>query len=580
MTYHFSYSAHGTYGHVVGLIDSLPIRGGVVVDLGCGFGAVAEPLAERGFEYIGLELDPAGVKDLQARGFEAHELDLWGVRDRPLAKGLGEIVGDREVSAVLLLDVIEHCPDTTSFLSDVAEALVSLDRPLLVVSIPNVAHVDIAAKLLSGEFTYTDTGLLDRTHVQLWTEGRVHDELRRHGWMQVADNDFLLRRSDQYDGEHPLLAENTPLGQWVRRVRESADDVAYVNQFIRAFALAPSAGGGTPQAPAPEPALSVVMRTVGDRMGNLREALLCLAAQAEVDFEVELIVHSTDPSRVEEVQKLVDEFGPEHADRIHVRQAIGGGRARPLNVGLDAARGRYVAFLDDDDLVTADWVANFTERAAKHPARVIRSLAVLQDVTKLEGFESLPYLAASGFRSPYPPVFDFVQHLVANQTPIHTFAVPRRLVKSLRLRFDESLPVTEDWDFLLRVASLAGVEDTGEVTAIYHWWLDQNGSAGAWSPEVWTGTRRAILDRLTSQPMVLAPAFARQVVSWAEQNVEGRTALAEAEGRAAVATAGIQAYERSRAWRATAPLRTGVKLARRSLGKARRELVARAQPAD
>jgi SAM-dependent methyltransferase len=579
MTYHFSYSAHGTYGHIVDLIDSLPIRGGVVLDLGCGFGAVAEPLAERGFDYVGVELDPDGVKDLRARGFEAYELDLWGVRDRPLAKALSEFVGERDVSAVLLLDVIEHCPDTAPFLSDVADAVVSLDRPLLVVSIPNVAHVDIAARLLAGDFSYTETGLLDRTHVQLWTEGRVHVELRRHGWMQVAANDFCLRRSDQFDAGHPLLAENTPLGQWVRRTRELADDAAYVNQFVRAFALAPSTGGGGPPPPPPEPALSVVIRTMGDRMGHLREALLCLAAQTDPDFEVELVVHSSDPLRVEHVQELVHEFSPDHADRIHVRHVIGGGRARPLNVGLDTARGRYVAFLDDDDLVTSDWVANFTRTASRHQARVIRSLAVLQDVTKLDGHEGLPYLATSGFRSPYPPVFDFVQHLVANQTPIHTFAVPRRLVQTLRLRFDESLPVTEDWDFLLRVTSLAGVEDTGVVTAIYHWWLDQNGSAGAWSPEVWAGTRRTILDRLTAQPMVLSPNFARQVVAWAERGAESRTALADAEGRAAVATAGIEAFERSRAWRATTPLRRGFKLARRALGKARRQLAGRmAQP--
>jgi SAM-dependent methyltransferase len=578
MTYHFSFSEHGTYGHVLGLVDGLPLRGGVVLDLGCGFGAVAEPLAERGFEYVGVELDPLSVADLRQRGFEAHELDLWGVADRPLAKPLGEIVGEREVSMVLLLDVIEHCPNTEAFLTDVAEALVSLDRPLLVVSIPNVAHVDVAAKLLAGEFTYTETGLLDRTHVQLWTERRVRDELRTHGWMQVADNDFQLRRSDQFDEEHPLLAENTPLGHWVRRLREHADDSAYVNQFVRAYALAPSPGPGHVRPPSPEPALSVVVRTMGDRMGNLREALLCLAAQTDPDFEVELVVHSPDAARVEAVQDLVHEFAPDLADKVHVRQAIGGGRARPLNIGLEAARGRYVAFLDDDDLVTADWVATFTHAAAENPGRVIRSLAVLQDIRQVVG--PLPYLATSGFRSPYPATFDFVQHLVANQTPIHTIAVPQRLVSTLRLRFDESLPVTEDWEFLLRVATLASVEDTGEVTAIYHWWLDQGGSAGAWAPDVWSGTRRTILERLTSEPLVLSPRFAQQLVTWAEDSVAGRTALGEAEARAAAASAGVAAFERSRAWRATAPLRSGAVFARRALGRARREVAAARDRSD
>ena len=57
-----------------------------------------------------------------------------------------------------------------------------------------------------------------------------------------------LRRSDQYEAGHPLQAEDGPLGAWVRQLRERVDDYAYVNQFIRAFSLAPAPAA--PAAPA------------------------------------------------------------------------------------------------------------------------------------------------------------------------------------------------------------------------------------------------------------------------------------------------------------------------------------------
>ena len=266
-------------------------------------------------------------------------------------------------------------------------------------------------------------------------------------------------------------------------------------------------------------------------MVNLREALLCLAAQLDQDFEVDLVVHYPDAGRRVAVQALVEEFAPAFGRRVRVHHVTDGGRARPLNVGLDRARGRYVAFFDDDDLVTARWVGTFRAAATAHPGRVVRSLAVLQDVSRAGTGVDAPYQVRSGFRSPYPPTFDFVQHLVANQSPIHTFAVPRRLLDVLGLRFDETLAVTEDWDFLLRVSQFSDVHDTGAVTAVYHWWVDHSGSTGAAPPDVWSVTRRQILDRLTAAPVMLSPAAAAHLVAWAEENVANRQAALAAQSQ-------------------------------------------------
>src|ERR671929_14505 len=44
-------------GQAVRLLDELRLEPGVVLDLGCGYGAVAETLAERGFTYVGCDRD-------------------------------------------------------------------------------------------------------------------------------------------------------------------------------------------------------------------------------------------------------------------------------------------------------------------------------------------------------------------------------------------------------------------------------------------------------------------------------------------------------------------------------------------
>ena len=65
-----------------------------------------------------------------------------------------EVLADRPVAAVLALDVLEHLPTRSGVLLALRDRLVvRAGRPgaaSVVVSIPNVTHVDVAAKLLLG----------------------------------------------------------------------------------------------------------------------------------------------------------------------------------------------------------------------------------------------------------------------------------------------------------------------------------------------------------------------------------------------------------------------------------------------
>ena len=103
------------------------------------------------------------------------------------------------------------------------------------------------------------------------------------------------------------------------------------------------------------------MRTQGKRASHLRDALTCLAAQTVDSFEVLLMVHSDDAEpALGEVRALVEDFEPAFASRVSVVHVSGGRRARPLNVALERLKAEYVAFLDDDDLVMADWVESLS----------------------------------------------------------------------------------------------------------------------------------------------------------------------------------------------------------------------------
>lgn len=518
--YDFNFAWDSAYGHVVELIRRLELEPGLIVDLGCGTGSIAQPLAELGYEYVGADIDSDALAELARRGLDAHYLDLSELDRLPAA--MQELVGDRRVTAVLVLDVIEHMLQTRPFLAALRRGLDALGKPHLLISVPNVAHVDVAAKLAFGRWDYTLTGLLDSTHLQFFTAERLRREAHACGLAELAAHDFALRNSDQhFPPEHPAVSWASPIAAAIRMWREAADAHGDTIQFVRAFL--PSGRptfDAEPAGPAPTSAertsLTVVMRTQGRRPTHLRDALTCLAAQTVDDFDVQLIVHSPNPEvTVPAVEALVREFDPTFSGRVAVTPVPGGGRARPLNAALERLSSDYVAFLDDDDVVTADWVETFTDAAGD--GAIVRSVAALRHVSRSDESHRAPFVVQSGLQFRYATKFDTIRHLFENETPICTFAVPRYLIDTFHLRFDEQLPILEDWDFLMRCVALAPVRDTEKVTSVYQMWRAGESSASLHEAEVWRGAQRVLQERRNARPVLLPAGATDQLVKMCER---------------------------------------------------------------
>ncbi len=520
--YGFSFAWESPYGHVVQLLERLDLKRGVIIDLGCGYATVAEPLGERGYEYVGADIDGEALEQLSLRGLEAHEIDLRRVDE--LAAQIVDLANGRRVAAVLMLDVIEHMSETQPFLAALHDGLNRVGKPPILVSVPNVAHADVGAKLVFGHWDYTQTGLLDQTHLQFFTSERLRTEARACGLLEVNANDFRQAISDQrFPADHAALSWVSPVAQTLRMWREAADPHGHTIQFIRAFVACDSDESpdttSTDIEPTDESFLTVVMRTQGTRRAHLREALTCLAAQTFDDFHVLLMVHSEVPGIVlPVVTGIVGEFDSTFASRVEVVPVTGGGRARPLNSALDRAKSSYVAFLDDDDLVTANWVEAFSNAAGD--GAIVRSVGAVRHVSTPDESHHVPYTVESPLEFRYDVEFDPVHHLWGNETPICTFAVPRRLIETFSLRFDEQLPVLEDWDFLKRCVAFAPVHDTREVTSIYQMWRNGESSASLHDISLWQAIQRVLQDRSDQHPLVFPAGTASRLIEMCQQLVQ------------------------------------------------------------
>ncbi len=513
--YEFGYGTDTVYARVVGLAQRHFVPGGVVLDVGCGHGAVAEPLEALGYTYIGVDIDEGGLKDLADRGLETAVCDL-SAAGALLTVTQERLVG-RKLSGLLLIDCLEHVVDGVAALDALREVASEWGGAPLIISVPNVTHVDLGIKLLSGRWDYTEVGLLDDTHVAFFDERQLASTTARSGWTKVGSADFELFASDQhFPADSVLLAPSTTISSLLRRLRDMAAPGGEVNQWVRAYVPARPAPAPDVESRSPAPFLSVLMRTQGQRLDTLQEALLCLAAQDCDDFEVLLLLHDVAPLREGDVRYLVEALPGSMSARVRLVPVAGGGRCRPLNVGVTEARGRYLAVLDDDDLVLAHWVQTFRDLGDRWPGRVLRTAVATQDIERTSLLGRPGYVPVGRTTTPYPLSFDLFEHIRENQSPPCGLAFPRSLFRDLGLRFDETLPVLEDWDVLLQAAPLCGVADTPEITAVYRRWVQGESSSTVHTPAEWSAAHAAIIAKLDTHAQVLPRgtlARVRQVLS-------------------------------------------------------------------
>ena len=178
------------------------------------------------------------------------------------------------------------------------------------------------------------------------------------------------------------------------------------------------------------PLVSIVM-PVRNRPTQVLTAIASVRAQTMADWEL-LVVDDGSTDLTASAVAHVASGDP----RIRLVPGAFGGAAAARNVGLDRARGRFVAFLDSDNA----WVAHFLQvmTAAMHA----QGLRAAYSAAEFRSPGSERYLAYEG---------DLDHLLVTNHVDLNALVVERALLDDSG-HFDVSLRRMIDWDLVLRVA--------------------------------------------------------------------------------------------------------------------------------
>jgi GT2 family glycosyltransferase len=163
-----------------------PLR---ILEVGCACGATLLEVKNRypHAELYGIELNPnaasvaALIADVTDQDIETIELRY--------AKQFFDYV--------IFADVLEHLNDPWSVVTNILPYLKEEGKVLA--SIPNVMHHSLIGNLLNGFWTYTDSGLLDRTHLRFFTFDGIQSMFRDAGYLMLEINLVTLHNTNEQE---------------------------------------------------------------------------------------------------------------------------------------------------------------------------------------------------------------------------------------------------------------------------------------------------------------------------------------------------------------------------------------------
>ena len=136
-----------------------------VLDIGCGVGIIGELLYKnKECENYGIELDKISYEKAKKSGYYKDVYNISIENKKEFDDFLKKKI---KFDYIILADVLEHIKEPTEVLYQLIP-LLNPDGKILI-SIPNMAYIDIIRALINREFNYQKTGILDSTHFRFFT---------------------------------------------------------------------------------------------------------------------------------------------------------------------------------------------------------------------------------------------------------------------------------------------------------------------------------------------------------------------------------------------------------------------------
>lgn len=195
------------------------------------------------------------------------------------------------------------------------------------------------------------------------------------------------------------------------------------------------------------PLVSIIIRSMG--RATLSDTLDSVALQTYAKIEV-IIVNAKGAGH-----PPIDDWCGNFPQQMIGEEDHPLHRSRAGNVGLKAANGDYVLFLDDDDWLAPNHIAKLNDALTHHPSYLVA-------YTGIACIDEAKQITTHTFEQP----FHHELLMASNFLPIHAVLFSRAIIEC-GCMMDETLDYYEDWDFWLQLSLLSDFFFTPGISGYY-----------------------------------------------------------------------------------------------------------------
>jgi 2-polyprenyl-3-methyl-5-hydroxy-6-metoxy-1,4-benzoquinol methylase len=148
------------------LLGCIPKKSAKIVEIGCMSGALSREYKKINPEawYIGIDVNDNYANHAEKYCDETFCLNIETVKT--------DFYADlRDADCWIFGDVLEHLIDPWRVLQEIRAVIPS--NGSVIACIPNLQHWSLVAKIVTGDFRYESSGLLDRTHLRWFTRQTI-----------------------------------------------------------------------------------------------------------------------------------------------------------------------------------------------------------------------------------------------------------------------------------------------------------------------------------------------------------------------------------------------------------------------
>lgn len=147
-----------------------------VLDIGCASGIIGRLLTKyKECTVDGIEYDKTACEVAKKKNIYRDVFNFSIIEDES-ESFLKFKTLNRKYDYIIFADVLEHLVEPWKALITASKFLNK--KGIIIISIPNISHIDIIKGLINNEFNYTELGILDKTHLRFFTPSSFNDMIK------------------------------------------------------------------------------------------------------------------------------------------------------------------------------------------------------------------------------------------------------------------------------------------------------------------------------------------------------------------------------------------------------------------